>query len=202
MSFSNLQFLYDHLPARFRRTDEGLFLKRFLSFFGAELDRADETLDTFHAKIAPSSAPEEFIDWWLSALFGWTWFPVWFTDEMKRSFYAQIARHYARRGTERGIREFLAAFDIKSRVITQPQFYGEWTTGEDGWLVASPLVVIVQIFPQTAALPEDLSVYGEWTTGESVTADPALVPTRRDIDALLRFQQPIGHHFIIEEKVA
>lgn len=202
MSFSNLDYLYDHLPGRMRRADVDLFLKRFSSWFGSELDKVDATLDTFHERIAPATASEEFIEWWLFSLFGWDWFPAWFTLDLKRLFYAKIAQHYARRGTARGITEFLAAFGIKARVITSPQFYGEFTVGEDGWLLDGPLVVIVQIYPQAAALPEDLSFYGEWTTGESSIADPALVIGRFDLDALLRFQQPIGHNIYIEEIVA
>lgn len=202
MSFNNGDYLYSHLPARYRRDDAGLFLKRFLSPFGEELDGFDKTLDDFHLQIAPETASEEFLDWWLWSLFGWGWFPEWFTLAQKRQFYADIATHYARRGTARGIKEFLAAFGVKARVIVHPQYYGEYTTGEDDWVVTGPLVIVVQIFPQTAALLEDLSFYGEWTTGEDVIADPALTITNVDIDALLRFQQPIGHVIIIDEKLA
>src|SRR5205807_801267 len=154
-----------------------------------------------YTQIAPETATEGFIDWWLYALFGWGWFPDWATLSMKRAFYRDIAKHYARRGTARGIVEFLAAFGIKARVINQPQFYGEMTVGDDTWTMTGPLVIVVQIFPHAAALVEDESFYGEWTTGESVTADPALVIRSTDVEALLRFQQPIGHTIIIEEKV-
>lgn len=207
MSFrSNLDFLYDHLPAFMRRDDAALpaplFLRRFLSFFGQQMDGFDKVVDELHLKVAPATADEEWLNWLLSALFGWGWFPVWMTLAQKRQFYADIATHYARRGTARGIREFLAAFGIKSRVINQPIFYGEWTLGEDAWALATPLVVVIQIYPQRAALPEDLSFYGEWTLGEGAISDPALVPTRTDVDALLRFMQPLSHHFIIEDKTA
>lgn len=185
-----------------RRDDESLFLKRLLSVPCEELDNFDRLFDTFHEQIAPETASEEFVNWWLWAAFGWGWFPDWATLPMKRRFYADIATHYARRGTARGIREFLAAFGIRARVITQPQFYGEFTTDEGGWVIETPLVIVVQIFPQTDALPEQLAFYGEWTTDEWAVADPALVPKRADIDALLRFQQPIGHAIIIEELVA
>ena len=120
----------------------------------------------------------------------------------KREFYRDIAIHYARRGTARGIREFLAAFGIRARVINAPLFYEEFTTDDEGWVIETPLVVIIQIFPQTDALPEQLAFYGEWTTDEWAVSDPALVPTRADVDALLRFQQPIGHVFIIEEQIS
>ena len=62
MSFSNLEYLYEHLPARFRRDDDDLFLKRFLSFFGEQLDKFDGDLDHLYQSIAPATASEEFID--------------------------------------------------------------------------------------------------------------------------------------------
>lgn len=202
MSFSNLDFLYQHLPAHMRRDDVDLFLRRFLGVPCGELDDWELTFDTFHQMIAPETATEEFINWWLWALFGWGWFPAWATLAQKRVFYKDIAIHYARRGTARGIKEFLAAFGIRSRVIAAPQFYGEYTTDADGWVIETPLVVVIQIFPETAGLPEQLAFYGEWTTDEWAVFEPKLVPTRADVDALLRFQQPAGHIFIIEEKIA
>lgn len=185
-----------------RRDDVDLFLRKFLSVPCGELDGWELTFDTFHRMIAPETATEEFINWWLWALFGWGWFPAWASIELKRNFYRDIATHYARRGTARGIKEFLAAFGIRSRVIVAPQFYGEYTTDEDGWVIETPLVVIIQIFPETEGVPEQLAFYGEWTTDEWAVVDPVLVPTRADVDALLRFQQPVGHVFIIEEKIA
>lgn len=203
MSFSNLEYLYEHLPARFRRDDDGLFLKRFLSFFGGELDKADQTLDTFHEQLAPATATEEFIDWWLWSLFGWAWFPVWFTLAQKRAFYHDIARHYARRGTKRGIEEFLLAFGVHARVINEPLFWGEWSWGEDEWFINAPLGIVIQIFPAIGALAEDLSFWGEfaWGDGDALVT-PALVPERVDIDGLIRFQWPLGNIIIVEEKVA
>lgn len=204
MSFNNLAYLYERLPAHMRRDDEevGYQLKRFLSHFCLELDNYDELYDTFHQMISPETATEEFLNWWLWSLFGWAWFPVWFTLEQKRNFYRDIATHYARRGTARGIREFLAAFGIKAEVITQPVFYGEWTTGQDTWSMTGPLNIIVRIYPYTAGVSENISFYGEWTTGEDVIANPSRTIERVDIDALLRFQQPAGQHIFIEELVA
>jgi phage tail-like protein len=203
---SNLQYMWELLPEFMRRLDEEVtppfFLKRFISFFTQQMDNFDAVIDELHTKVAPETASEEFLNWWLWAFFGWAWFPVWMSLDQKRNFYANVARHYAQRGTARGIVEFLAAFGIKSRVINQPIFYDEFTTDEDEWLVETPLVMVVQIFPQTDALPEELSFYDEWTTDEDAAADPALVPTREDIDALLRFEQPAGHIIIIEEKLA
>lgn len=200
MSFLNLDYLYQHLPARYRRDDSDLFLKRLLSPFGEELDKFDATPDTFFEKIAPESAPEEFLDWWLWAWFGWAWFPAWFTVAQKRAFYADIAKHYARRGTREGIQGFLRAFGIRARVTTEPQYWGELTFGEDTWTMTGPLVIIIQVFPSADALPEDLNFWGELTFGEDHFATPRLTLERADIDGLLRFMWPIGHFIVIEEK--
>jgi phage tail-like protein len=203
MSFSNLNYLWEHLPALYRLSaqDDGYFLKRLLSAFGAEMDEVDAGYDSFHLKLAPSTAPEEFVEFWLWALFGWAWFPTWFTVAQRRHFYSNVGRHYARRGTKRGIEEFLRDFGVAARVINQPQFWGEFTVGEDEWMITGPLGVVVQIFPQAAAVPEDQTFYDEFTVGEDHAATPMLSIGKVDVDGLLRFQQPVGQIFMIEEKV-
>lgn len=204
MSFSNLNYLWEHLPALYRLSAEGddHFLKRFLSSIGAELDRVDEEFDGFHLKLAPETAPQEFVEYWLWSLFGWGYFPEWFNLAQRRSFYANVGRHYARRGTKRGIEEFLRDFGVTARVINQPQYWGEFTVGEDEWMITQPLGVVIQIFPGTAAAPEDQTFYGEFTVGEDHAAPPLRSLGKVDVDALLRFQQPVGQIFMIEEKVA
>ncbi|MGH9944916.1 MAG: phage tail protein, partial [Pyrinomonadaceae bacterium] len=203
--FSNLDYLYAHLPEFYRSVDAengGLFLRRFLGWFGGELDRFDATVDNFHRMVAPETATEEFIDYFLWALFGWGWFPVWFTLAQKRQFYADVAEHYARRGTRAGIEGILDAFGLRSRVITRPLFWGEAVWGEDDWTTTGPLGIVVQIFPQAAALPEDFTFWGEFLFGESHVATPSLTLERADYEGLLRFSQPIGQYIVIEEKTA
>jgi phage tail-like protein len=200
MPFSNLDYLLEHLPARFRRGGSGLFLRRFLSWFGEEMDAADDKLDSFYQRIEPETASEEFLNWWLWSLFGWGWFPAWFTLERKRAFYAYITRHYARRGTARGIQEFLAAFGIEASVETQPLAWGEWTWGEDLFSISGPLVIIVRVRPGFGAVPEDLSYWGEYTWGEDHFAAASEQLQLADIDALLRFVQPMGQMVMIESQ--
>lgn len=201
MPETNLEYLYNHLPARMRRDDEGLFLKRFLSFFGAELDKFDQTYDALHERVNPDTATEEFINWWLWALFGWGWFPSWFTLARKRQLYRDIARHYARRGTARGIEEFLRAFGVRARVFARPQYWGEFVWGEDAWTMTGPLGLVVRIYPQQAALPADQTYWGEFVWGEGALATPSQLLTleRSDIERLLRFQQPLGQTIMIDE---
>lgn len=199
---SNLNYLYDRLPTRFRRDDENLFLKRFLSWFGFELDSIDEKLDSFYLKIKPETAPAEFIEWWLYALFGWSWFPSFFTLEQKREFYSKIAKLYARRGTAQGIEEFLAVFGIQAKVHNRPICWGEFVWGDDVWAIDKPLGFVVQVFPQAGAVGEDLSFWGEFLWGESHFATPSLSIQRVDIDALLRFQQPLSQEIIIDYMTA
>lgn len=199
----NLDYLYDHLPARMRRDDAppigSLFLKRFLSPLGVELDDFDLQLDSFFEKIAPETAPIEFVDWWLYAFFGWGWFPTWFTVARRRTFYAAIAQHYARRGTLYGIQQFLLAFGIRAIVEGGPQFWGEVAWGEDVWSCTGPLVIIVRLFPETPAVSEDLIFYGEAAWGDDFGATPAESIQRADVEALLRFQWPLAQHIFIED---
>jgi phage tail-like protein len=202
MSFNgNLDYFYSHLPARFRLADETLFLKRFMSPFCNELDNYDTIFEEFHANINPNTATEEFLNYFLWAFFGWGWFPAWFTLERKRSFYRNIATHYARRGTARGIVEFLAEFGVTARVTTQPQFYDEMTLDADNWTMDA-LYLIVQIYPMVEGVPENLNYYETFTLDQDIAIDPQLQITNVDIDALLRFQQPLAQIIIIEEKIA
>ena len=194
----NLNYLYDHLPARYRRSDPDLFLKRFLSWFGSELDGVDEKLDSFYLKIKPETAPEEFIEWWLYALFGWSWFPSFFTLEHKRSFYSQIAQIYARRGTAQGIEQFLRCFGIYSKVHNRAVVWGESVWGESLWTTSSPLGFVVQIYPSASAVAEDFSFWGDFTWGQSVISIPTESLQRIDVEALLRFEQPASQEILID----
>src|SRR5262245_14656782 len=139
MSFSNLDYLYEHLPSRFRRDDDTAFLKRFISFFGATLDYWDQLIDTFYQKIRPDTAPIEFVHWWLWALFGWSWYPRWMSLGRKRHLYAWFATHLARRGTWFGIEQWLSEFSCFARVFSRPEYWGEFVWGETGWTVTAPL---------------------------------------------------------------
>lgn len=199
---NNLEFFYSNLPARYRAADESLFLKRFMSPFCQELDDYDRIFAEFHKSINPDTATEEFLNYFLWALFDWGWFPSWFTLERKRSFYRNVATHYARRGTARGIREFLLEFGVSCRVITSPQYYDSMIVGDDAWTFDGPLIFVVQIFPRVEAVPENLSYYESFTIDQDVMIEPQLQITRVDIDELLRFQQPLGQTIIIEEKIA
>lgn len=195
---SNLAYLYDNLPGYMRRDDDGLFLKRFLSGVGIELDRVDLQLAGFYQKIDPTTAPQEFVDWWLYAFFGWSWFPEWFTLDRRRAFYSAIATHYAERGTLAGIKNFLGAFGLRCIVEGGPRFRGENALGEQLWTCPSPLVIIVRLFPQAPAVNEDLCFYGEATYGEDFPATPSKSIQLADVDRILRFVWPLSQHIFIE----
>jgi phage tail-like protein len=199
MSFSNTDYLYAHLPARVVRDDDGEFLKKFLTWFGTELDGVDQKFDTFWGKIQPSTAPEEFIQWWLWALFGWGWFPKWFKGDELRSFYAAFAQHLARRGTVRGIREFLLAFGVHAIVEARPRFWGESYWGESGNTIVDPLGIVIRILPQiTGGAFDELRFWGESYWGDATPATPTQGITRADIEMLIRFQWPVGNLIFVE----
>lgn len=199
-SLNNLEFLYEHLPARLRRDDETLFLKRFLTHSGETFDGFDRQLDTFYQKIDPATAPQEFIDWWLFTFFGWGWFPTWFSLERRRAFYASIATHYARRGTVRGIKEFLAAFGLRVIVEGVPRYWEEevWG-GESGWAISGPLGIVVRLMPEAPAINEELEFWSEAFWSEAYGASPGENIQRADVDELLRFQWPLANFILIED---
>lgn len=195
--FNNLEYLYNHLPSRFRRDDDGLFLKRFLQFFGETLDDYDEIFDTFFEKIQPETVSEEWLEFWLETLFGWSWFPSWFTLEQKRNLYANFARHLARRGTARGIELWLADFRITARVHTKPAFYGEFCYGEGIVAVSEPLIIPIEILSAAPNQATDICVTGEGCYGEQFVADYAPLFTTKELADLLLYQQPLAQEILL-----
>ena len=200
MAIDNLQYLYDHLPARMRRADQDMFLKRFLQLVGEHLDSYDLTVDTFFELINPDTAPQQFVDFWLWALFGWGWFPTWFTADRRRAFYAAIgSTHYPERGTLAGIKHFLSAFGLRVLVEGGPRFWGEETWGSNQWTVVGPLGIVVRLFPEAPAIDRQLEFWGEFTWAEAFPFSPSESIQLKDVDQLLRFQWPLAHEVLIEE---
>lgn len=198
MSFSNLEYLYNNLPSRFRREDENLFLKRFLQLFGEILDLRDLTFDNFFLNINPQTASEEWVEFWLNALFGWSYFPKGFTLSQKRILYANFAKHLARRGTARGIELFLKDFGVSARVSTKQQFWEECVFDEDLWNVEQPLIMVVEIFSGYNHSSYDLGGYDDSIFDESlIFSAPEQIIADVEIETLLRFQQPLGQQFFI-----
>lgn len=201
MAFSNLEYLYSHLPARYRRDDEGLLLKRFLTFTGEQLDKWDDDLDTFFEKINPETAPEAFIDWWLWALFGWTWFPEWFSLARKRQLFADFTTHLARRGTARGIEEWLRAFSIHARVFNRPLYWGEfYWGGEQPWTITDALGIAVQVWHLADEVNHDVNgqAWGSVVFGEGYVRETKATLTKREMEDLLRYVAPNGQRTMVE----
>lgn len=196
MPLNNLEYLYNHLPARFRREDKELFLKRFLQVFGTTLDDWDTAFDAFFEQINSETADEKWIEFWLRELFGWSWFPHWFTVAEKRRLYGNFARHLARRGTARGIELWLLDFGIVAKVHTRSSPWGEFVWGETHFAIAEPLSLIVEIlFVQSAQ--QDLHVWGEGAFGEFFYTEPKPLFTEKEILDLLRYVQPHAQEIIV-----
>lgn len=199
LTMSNRDFLYNNLPTRFQRNDNDLFLKRFLQFFGETLDGFDLDFEEFFEQIDPATARIDFVIFWLREAFDWGWFPKWFVDSDKRNLYHNMARHLARRGTVKGIKEWLADFYISVVIHTSACYYGETCYGEQLIYVNQPLVLIVEIgkiAPPT--YKADIVVYGESFWGESsFCADFEPLYQRNEIENLLRFVQPVAQDIVI-----
>lgn len=198
MQSFNQEYLYNHLPARYRREDKELFLKRFLQFFGGTLDDWDAKFDNFYKNINPATAEEKWVEFWLDALFGWSYFPKGFTLAQKRNLYANFAGHLARRGTPRGIRLWLRDFGITARVYSREQFWDEFYFAEDSWMMEEPLVTIIEIYAGF-----NLTSYDLGTFDDSFIEDTLIfgvneqIVTDVEIESLLRFVLPYGQEFYV-----
>lgn len=196
MSFSNQDYLYNSFPARYRREDKDRLLYRFCQHFGEKLDSYDEAFDAFHESITPGSASAEYIAFWLDVLFGWSWFPHWFTLGDKRRVYGNMARHLARRGTRKGIELFLRDFGIVAKVHTKSQPWGEFVYGETSYALTQPLNIIIEILFCTGQRI-DACYVGEAVWGESFYSKPARPFTDREIIDLVRFEQPVAQNIYV-----
>lgn len=198
MSLSNLDYQYEHLPARFRTADGAGLLKRFLTFFGEQLDKFDQDFETFHEMIKAATAPEVFVEYWCWTFFGWSWFPSWYTLAQKRAFYADLAKHLARRGTKKGIEGFLAAFGIHARVFNQDWHWEEFYWGDEAWATTAPLSFVVQIFPLRDVAAGERDHWGEFYWDDAYFAPDDGVIGHADLEALLRFQLPLSQEIYLE----
>lgn len=198
MSFSNLDYQYNHLPERYRRADGQGLLKRFLSFFGEQLDRFDQDFETLFEKVKWETAPERFVEHWCWAFFGWSWFPKWWQLDQKRAFYGALAKHLARRGTKAGVEGFLAAFGVRATVYNRPEYWGESYWGESEWTMTSPLALVVRVYPLRDVAPSEQEVFGEFYWPEAYFGPQNGVIEQPDVEALLRFSAPLSQDIYIE----
>jgi len=208
MALRNQDYLYEHLPGRIRNVDPTLFppnpVYRLLQAPTDEMDRLDTVYNTFYERITPWTAPDEWVTAWLYALFGWSWFPSWFSLDRKRRLYAEFTRHLARRGTARGIEKFLAAFSVHATAYCQPQVVGESVWAEEpGWAINAPLGVVVQVRSIDDEVNFDVQgmVAGAvdgLVVGEGYVRNVAQTLTRREIDNLVRFEAPNAQIVVME----
>ncbi|HEX8565420.1 MAG TPA: hypothetical protein VF648_07085 [Pyrinomonadaceae bacterium] len=197
MPFSNRDYLYNNLPSRFRRDDADGILYRFLEFFGETTDNWDALYEAFFENIAPETASEPFIDFWLDRLFGWRYFPKNFTLAQKRTLYANFARHLAQRGTKNGIELWLRDFGIHANVWLRQEFYDDFFYGEPLWSVDAPLFILVEIISLKDWASTDIDSWGDsfWDDGMFM-GEPEPRLTETEIETLLRFFLPVGQEMI------
>lgn len=196
MPFSNQDYIYSNLPGRYRTADKALFTKRFLQYFGGKMDDWDAAFDGFYQNIAPTTATATWISFWLLELFGWSWFPSWFTLTDKRRVYGNFAKHIARRGTRIGIEKFLLDFGIVARVHTKAITWGEFVWGETAFSITTPLRLVIEIV-EILSPQIDLSEWGESGWGEAYWTNPQSWFTNDDILGLVRYMQPTSQSISI-----
>lgn len=198
MQSFNQEYLYNHLPARYRREDQDLFLKRFLQFFGISLGEWDTKYEHFFENIKPVTATEEWVEFWLNALFGWSYFPKGFTLAQKRNLYANFAGHLARRGTPDGIKLWLRDFGITARVYSRAAYWDEFYFAEDSWMMEEPLITIIEIYAGFNLTSYDLGTYDDCIVEESLYFGVIeQIVTNVEVESLLRFVQPFGQAFYV-----
>lgn len=198
--FSNLEYLYNNLPSRFRRDDKDLFLKRYLQWFGDVLDDYDSKFDLFFENINPATAGEIWIEFWLRELFGWSWFPTWFTIDDKRRLYGNFATHLARRGTAKGIELWLKDFSLIAKVYTRPKFFGESVWGEENFATHEPLFIVVEILRTAPRPANEAKFYGESGYGEAFFTKNKPLFSNGELLALLQYMQPHGQEILLIQK--
>lgn len=198
MSFSNLDYQYNHLPARYRNADTSGLLRRFLSFFGEQLDLFDAAFETLYQKVKSETAPAEFVEYWCWSFFGWSWFPSWWSLDQKRAFYGELAVHLARRGTKAGIEGFLAAFGVRCTVYNRPEYWGEFYWGESEWTMTGPLALVVRVYPMRDVAVSEQEFFGEFYWQEAFFGEQNGVVEQPDVEALLRFMAPLSQDIFIE----
>jgi len=132
-------------------------------------------------------------------LFGWSWFPEWFSLERKRHLYAEFATHLGRRGTWSGMEAWLREFSIHARVYARPLYWGEFVFGE-AWSITAPLGIVVQVSHITDEVNSDVSAmtWNEMVWGEGYLRETRPTLTKREVEDLIRFAWPNGQRLMIE----
>lgn len=95
----------EHLPGIYRDSD---FLGRFLLIFEDILAPLERTIDNIPDYLDPRIAPADFVPWlgsWLGLVLDDRW-----PAQRRRELVARASDLYRRRGTRRGLREFLALY--------------------------------------------------------------------------------------------
>jgi phage tail-like protein len=163
----------DYLPGVYReafiderlRTNRESFGSRFLGAFDAVLAPVLASLDNLEAYLDPDTTPDDFLDWlatWVAAAIDGSW-----DEGRRRSFVAQAAELYRRRGTAAGLRDHVA-IQTGGLVEIIESGASAWSTKADGKLPGSPEpVVVVRV-----------------TVEDPATIDPA------KLDALVRGAKP------------
>lgn len=196
-NLDNTQYALEHLPSWMVAADEGEYLRRlFFAFFGETLNEWDGVVETFHEEITPATASAPFIAYWMASIWGWSWFPSWYLLTDKRRLYGNFGRHIARRGTARGILEFMLDFGVHVRVHVSEQFWGDVIAGEASWGVTGPLVIVVEVvWIAERVNPVPDTYEGVW--GDAIVQQMAETLTAGEIEALLRFATPAANIVLI-----
>jgi hypothetical protein len=195
-----LSTLVESLPPNYRPEEYRDFLERFLLPSAEDLSRVNETFDRLDTFVYPESAPEDWIDWWLTEVMGWSLIPDGYPLARKRRLLADLLgvpgfpyKHYKKRYTTVGIKELLREFGVVANVYDRPIYAGGYLSD---YGVTSPLNVWVRVLyyepwesPQNNYVGSYMGAYAYRTHS---------IITNEFVAALCEWERAAGVRMIVE----
>ena len=160
MPQSMTDYLFESLPAIYRKEGRNGFVYRLLSLFGDAVAEVEDKVDGIHNYLSPVRAPEAFLPWlatWVALVLDETW-----SVEKRRLLIREAVNLYKWRGTIKGLKTFVEIYTGMTPEINE-HFNSGWqigvrsTIGEDTRIYdlaedAHCFSVIVKSFEE---LPQD-----------------------------------------------
>ena len=119
-------YLFESLPAIYRRDGRDGFVYRLLSLFGDVLAELEDKVDGIHNYLSADRAPEGFLPWlasWVALVLDETW-PV----EKRRRLIKETVNLYRWRGTIHGLKTFVEIYTGMTPEIIE-HFKAGWQVG-------------------------------------------------------------------------
>jgi phage tail-like protein len=126
MPQSTTDYLFESLPAIYRKEGRNGFVYRLLSLFGDALAEAEDIVDGIHNYLLPIRAPEGFLPWlasWVALVLDETW-----SVEKRRLLIREAVNLYKWRGTIKGLKTFVEIYTGMTPEVNE-HFNSGWQIG-------------------------------------------------------------------------